>query len=112
VGEARGKTNNKDRRLDERNGEYTYGFKKSDERDGDFNKMAFDNLFNAMNILQDQMEKIVSMYPEKAPWFPEEGKKLITDWVKDYKKGRDDFKAIVDDNYKKAEQFFAKNAAK
>jgi len=78
----------------------------------DFNKMAFDNLFNAMNILQDQMEKIVSMYPEKAPWFPEEGKKLITDWVKDYKKGRDDFKAIVDDNYKKAEQFFAKNAAK
>jgi hypothetical protein len=50
----------------------------------DFNKMAFDNLFNAMNILQDQMEKIVSMYPEKAPWFPEEGKKLITDWVKAY----------------------------
>jgi hypothetical protein len=28
------KQNNKDRRLDERNGEYTYEFKKYDERDG------------------------------------------------------------------------------
>jgi hypothetical protein len=63
-----------------------------------------------MNPLQDQMEKVVSMYPEKAPWFPEEGKKLITDWVKAYKKGRDDFKVIVDDNYRKAEGFFSKNA--
>ena len=77
----------------------------------DFNKVAFDNLFHAMNTLQDQMEKTVSMYPEKAPWFPEEGRKLITDWVKAYKKGRDDFKAIVDENYKKADEFFAKNAA-
>jgi hypothetical protein len=32
--EAQGKPNNKDRRFDERNGEYTYGIKKSNETDG------------------------------------------------------------------------------
>jgi hypothetical protein len=34
VDDAQGKTDNNDRRFDERNGEYMYGFKKSDERDG------------------------------------------------------------------------------
>ncbi len=74
----------------------------------DFNKTAFDNTFNAMMVLQDQTEKMVSMYMEQAPWFPEEGKKLINEWVRAYKKGREDFKGIVDANYKKVEDYFAK----
>ncbi len=74
----------------------------------DFNKTAFDNTFNAMTVLQDQTEKMVSMYMEQAPWFPEEGKKLINEWVRAYKKGREDFKGIVDVNYKKVEDYFAK----
>jgi hypothetical protein len=51
---------------------------------------------------------MVSMYMEQAPWFPEEGKKLINEWVQAYKKGREDFKGIVDANYKKVEDYFAK----
>ena len=74
----------------------------------DFNKTAFDNTFNAMTVLQDQNEKLVFRLLEKAPWLPEEGKKAINEWVKAYKKGREDFKATVDNSYKKVTDYFAK----
>ena len=44
----------------------------------DFNKTTFDSTFNAMVLLQDQAEKLVFDYLEKATWFPEEGKKPLT----------------------------------
>ena len=74
----------------------------------DFNKTAFDNTFNSVSILQDQAEKLIYRFLEKAPWFPEDGKKVINEWVKTYKKGREDFKAYADENYKKAMEYFAK----
>ncbi len=72
-----------------------------------FNKTAFDNTFAAMIVLQEQTEKMITMYMDQAPLLPAEGKKAINDWLKAYKKGREDFKAAVDDNYKKVEEFFA-----
>jgi polyhydroxyalkanoate synthesis regulator phasin len=72
----------------------------------EFNKAAFDNTFNAMIVLQDQTEKLVSRFLEKAPWFPEEGKKAINDWINTYKKGREDFKASADESYKKVADYF------
>ena len=74
----------------------------------DFNKTTFDNTFNAMTILQDQTEKLVFRFLEKAQWFPEKGKEVINEWVKAYKKGREDFKAAADDNYKKVTDYFSK----
>jgi polyhydroxyalkanoate synthesis regulator phasin len=71
-----------------------------------FNKTAFDNTFDAMTALQEQTEKMMSMYLEQAPLIPEEGKKAINDWLKTYKKGRTEFKAAADENYKKVEDFF------
>jgi hypothetical protein len=47
------------------------------------------------------------MYMDQAPLIPAEGKKAINDWLKAYKKGRVDFKAAADENYKKVEDFFA-----
>ena len=73
----------------------------------EFNKTAFDNTFNAMVLLQDQMEKVMSFYVEQNKLFPDEGKKAITEWIKAFKRARDDFKNSVDDNYKKVESFFA-----
>jgi septation ring formation regulator EzrA len=72
-----------------------------------FNKTAFDNTFAAMIVLQEQTEKMITMYMDQTPLLPAEGKKAINDWLKAYKKGREDFKAAVDDNYKKVEEFFA-----
>ncbi|HOK06039.1 MAG TPA: hypothetical protein PK836_08415 [Syntrophales bacterium] len=77
----------------------------------DFHKTTFDNTFNAMSILQEQTERMVTMFLEQAPWVPEEGKKVINDWVEAYKKGRSEFKAAVDESYKKVEDFFAGPAA-
>jgi hypothetical protein len=74
----------------------------------DFNKTAFDNSFEAMAVIQDQTEKMVTAMMQQTAFFPEEGKKLIDDWIKTYKKGREEFKAAADENFKKVESFFAK----
>ena len=71
-----------------------------------FNKVAFDNNFRAMQALQEQTERLVNKFWDKSPMFPEEGKKVISDWMTAYKKGCEDFKSVVDDNFKKVEDFF------
>lgn len=74
----------------------------------DFNKTAFDNSFHAMSSLQDQVERVINMFLDQSPWFPEEGRKAVSEWVKAYRKGREDFKEAVDNNYKKVEEFLSK----
>ena len=76
----------------------------------DFNKASFDNTFDAVTVLQDHTEKTVELFLERATIFPEEGKKVITERVKAYKKGREDFKSAVDGSFKSVEDFFV-NAA-
>jgi polyhydroxyalkanoate synthesis regulator phasin len=73
----------------------------------DFNKTAFDNSFEAMTVLQDQTEKMVNAIIEQNTLIPEEGKKAVADWVKSYKKGRNDMKTAADESFKKVESFFA-----
>lgn len=73
----------------------------------DFNKAAFDNSFAAMAVLQDQTEKMVTSFIEQNALIPEEGKKAVSDWIKSYKKGRNDLKAATDESFKKVESFFA-----
>ncbi|MEQ8253541.1 MAG: hypothetical protein ABRQ28_03025 [Smithellaceae bacterium] len=74
----------------------------------EFNKTAFDNTFNAMAVLQDQTEKLIFHFLEKAPWFPTEGKKAIDEWVSACKKGREEFKKNANESYKKVTDYFAK----
>jgi uncharacterized coiled-coil DUF342 family protein len=73
----------------------------------DFNKATFDNTFNAMVMLQEQAERAANTLMEQANWLPEDGKKAINEWVKAYKKGREDFKMVVDENFQKVESFFS-----
>ena len=72
----------------------------------DFNKTTFDNTFSAMVVLQDQTEKMFSTSLEQATWLPEEGKKVINDWIKAYKRGCEDFKKLVDENFARVEEYF------
>jgi uncharacterized coiled-coil DUF342 family protein len=71
----------------------------------EFHKTTFDNTFNAMTILQEQTEKMVNMFLEQAPWLPAEGKEAVNEWLKTYKKGREAYKASVNESYKKVEDF-------
>jgi polyhydroxyalkanoate synthesis regulator phasin len=72
----------------------------------DFNKTTFDNSFNALVMLQEQTEKMVHSFLEQATWLPEEGKKVLNDWVSAYKKGCEDFKKTVDENFQKVDDYF------
>jgi len=75
-----------------------------------FNKSTFDSSFNAMITLQDQAEKMVFGYLDKATWFPEEGRKAVNEWVDTYKKARENFKSSYDENYQKVADYFMKFA--
>jgi polyhydroxyalkanoate synthesis regulator phasin len=71
-----------------------------------FSKAAFDNTFNAMTFMHEQTEKMVGTYLEQVPMIPAEGKKALADWMKSTKKGREQFKAAVESNYTRVEDFF------
>jgi hypothetical protein len=68
----------------------------------EFNQTAFDNVFNAAVMVQDQVEKAASTMLEQAGWMPSEGRKVIDNCVEAYKAGRDHFKKYVDESYQKA----------
>lgn len=72
----------------------------------DFQKGTFDNSFNALAKLQEQGEVMVNTFLSQAGWLPEEGKKVITEWIEAYKKARTEFKETVDGNFKKVQDFF------
>ena len=72
----------------------------------DFYKASFDNSFNALLMVQGQMERLASMSMDQTMAMPEEAKKAFTEWTKAYKKGCDDYKKAVDDNFKRVEDFF------
>ncbi len=76
----------------------------------DFYKSTFDNSFNAMVMLQEQTEKAMKTAMEQATWLPAEGKKVVDEWVKAYKQGREEFKKVVDENFKKVDDFFSQSA--
>jgi hypothetical protein len=72
----------------------------------DFQKSSIDNSFDAMKIIQEQTEKATDALLSQANWIPEDGKKVLNQWYHAYKKGADDFKKIVDDNFHKVEDYF------
>ena len=71
-----------------------------------YNKNVFEATFNSMAMLQDQMENATNMFLEQAAWLPAEGKKVVEEWFKAYKKGRETFKSVADEGFKKVETFF------
>jgi division protein CdvB (Snf7/Vps24/ESCRT-III family) len=67
----------------------------------DFQKATFDNTFTAVTMLQDQTERMVNTMIEQATWLPEESRRAIDEMVGTYKKGRADFKGVIDENFVK-----------
>ena len=71
----------------------------------DFYKTSFDNSYSAMMMLQEQMERMGTMYWGQMVNLPEEAKKDLTEWTKSYKQNCADFKKAVDGNFQKLESF-------
>ncbi len=70
-----------------------------------FNKSSFNNAFNALAMAQEQTETLGKSFIEQASWLPAEGKKAVQDWLDACKKGREEYKKLIDDAYKKVEAF-------
>lgn len=70
-----------------------------------FNKAAFENSFNTMLILQEQMERMSRVYVDQATGISAETKNAVNEWTQLYKKGLADFKAMIDENFKKVDAF-------
>jgi len=71
----------------------------------DFNKAAFENSFNTMLMLQEQMERMARVYVDQATGISAETKNAVNEWTQLYKKGLADFKAVIDENFKKVGAF-------
>ncbi len=73
----------------------------------DFYKTTFGNSFSAMMMLQEQMERMTNMYWGQMVNLPDEAKKGLAEWTKNYKKNCEDFKKMMDESFKKLESFVA-----
>lgn len=69
-------------------------------------KSTFENTYNATVMVQEHAQKMVDSMLDKTPWVPEEGRKFLQQWVSACKKGQEEFKKTLDENYKKAESLF------
>lgn len=74
-----------------------------------YNKATFDTVFNTLAMLQDQVERATKMLVEQSTWLPNEGKKVVEEWVSAYKQGRDNFKGSVDESFQKVENYLSQN---
>ncbi len=79
--------------------------KKMSKQMMDFYKTTFDNSFSAMTMLQEQMERMGTMY--WGQMLPEEAKKGLAEWTKSYKKNCEELKKVVDDGFHKLDSFAA-----
>lgn len=70
-------------------------------------KASFDNAYDAVANIQDQTEKMVNAFLAPATLVPQGNKDALGEWVKVYKKGRDDFKHAVDDGYGQVEKYIS-----
>lgn len=76
----------------------------------EFQKTAFENSFSARVMIQGQTEKLADQFITKNNMIPEESQKMINEWRLAFKKGRDDFKKSVDENFKRIESFFEESS--
>ncbi len=71
-----------------------------------FQKSFFDNSYNAMCIVQDQTENMVTGFMNQLPWMTADGKKAVASSLDFTKKLRGDLKKNIDDGYKSIDAFF------
>jgi hypothetical protein len=72
----------------------------------DFQRNAFNNVYQAVVLFQDQAEKASNALLAQANLIPEEGRNAIGKWTEDYKKGLKSYKDAVDAGFNQLEEFF------
>lgn len=78
----------------------------------EFQKTAFENSYNAMLMVQGQMEKMTETFFSSNKLFPEESMKVVQEWLAAFKKAQEEFKKNVDENFKKFESYVTESSKK
>jgi polyhydroxyalkanoate synthesis regulator phasin len=69
-------------------------------------RVTFDNTFNAMLLLEEQVQRMIDIYFHQILVFPEQGKKVADTWTEACRTNRDEFKKVVESNYEMLASFF------
>ena len=72
----------------------------------DFYRTNFENTFRTLTLLQEQTQVLIATQMEQTAGLPAEGKKLVNDWMKAYRKNCEEFKKAVDENFNRLEEHF------
>jgi hypothetical protein len=72
----------------------------------DFYKTTFDNTYGTLMALQAQTQQLIATQMEQTTGLPVEGKQLVNEWMKSYRRGCEDFKKVVDDGFAKFGSYF------
>ena len=71
----------------------------------DTGRAVYDNTFNVLNTVQEHGEKVLNAALDKAVWINEENRKAVDTWIANAKKGQENVKALIDENFKNYENF-------
>jgi hypothetical protein len=70
-------------------------------------KNSMQAAFEAINMLQDQFEKMMTLIIEQQMASQKEGQKVMAEWFESFKKGREDLRKSFDEGLNKAEDLLA-----
>jgi hypothetical protein len=71
----------------------------------EFYKTTFDNTYGTLMALQEQTQQLIATQMEQTTGLPAEGKQLVSEWMKAYRRGCEDFKRVVDEGFTKFESY-------
>jgi hypothetical protein len=73
----------------------------------DINRVAVDNAWNIITLLQTQTERFVRASIEQSNQIAEEGQRIIEEWTKEYNRGRQAIQDVAEENRISLEQLFS-----
>ncbi|TWI68932.1 hypothetical protein LZ24_02406 [Desulfobotulus alkaliphilus] len=69
-----------------------------------YNKAAFDQFITSSTMAQEQMEKLAEMLLLQENT-PEEGKKMINEWLENVRQARKDIQESLNNSYRQMETY-------
>lgn len=75
----------------------------------DFQKMSFDNWYNAMTMAQEQATSAVDMVLAQNSWMPEQGRQALQNWMDACQEESSRFRNYVDAGFAGLEKFIGQS---
>jgi len=70
----------------------------------DFQKMSFEQWFDAVSLIQNQAEKTMDVMLDQSTWIPEDGRNALRNWTNLCQQERGRFKSYVDKGFSALEK--------